>query len=90
AYQRINSGGIGAALATGERGGIAETDAQAMRDSGLAHLLSVSGLHVTAVVGAAWLLTVRLLGLFPALALRVPLPLVAALGGLRRGCPILC
>ena len=76
-----SAGGIGAALATGERGGIAENDAQAMRDSGLAHLLSVSGLHVTAVVGAAWLLTVRLLGLFPTLALRVPLPLVAALAG---------
>lgn len=82
-HERIpgSAGGVGAALATGERGGIAEEDAQAMRDSGLAHLLSVSGLHVTAVVGAAWLLTVRLLGLFPPLALRVPLPLVAALTG---------
>ena len=49
-----------------------------MRDSGLTHLLSVSGLHVSAVVGAAYLLTVRLLALWPWLALRVRLPLAAA------------
>ena len=31
-----------------------------MRRSGLTHLLSVSGLHIAAVVGAAMLLTLRL------------------------------
>jgi len=39
-----------------------------MRRSGLAHLLSVSGLHLTAVVGAVMLLTLKLLALSPALA----------------------
>jgi competence protein ComEC len=38
----------------------------AMRRSGLAHLLSVSGLHLTAVVGAVMLLTLKLLALSPA------------------------
>jgi competence protein ComEC len=49
-----------------------------MRRSGLAHLLRVSGLHITAVVGAAMLLALRLLALSPWLALRFNLVLVAA------------
>ncbi|MEP3188639.1 MAG: ComEC/Rec2 family competence protein [Parasphingorhabdus sp.] len=72
------AGAIGATLATGDRGAISDEDAEAMRRSGLAHLLSISGLHVTAVVGAVYLLVMRLLALFPPLALRVPLPIVAA------------
>jgi competence protein ComEC len=74
-------GGIAAALATGDTGGIPEADAEAMRRSGLAHLLSVSGLHVTAAVGAVMLLVLRVLALSPALALRVPLLMVAAAAG---------
>lgn len=73
-----SAGGIAAALATGDRGGIDEADEEAMRRSGLAHLLSVSGLHVTAVVGATMLIVLRLLALSPWLARRVRLPLVAA------------
>jgi competence protein ComEC len=74
-------GGIAAALATGDQGGIPEEDAEAMRRSGLAHLLSVSGLHLTAVVGAVMLLTLKLLALSPVLALRFRLMLVAAGAG---------
>ncbi len=74
-------GGIAAAFASGDRGGISAEDDQAMRDAGLTHLLSVSGLHVSAVVGGAYLLTLRLLALFPAVALRLRLPLVAAGAG---------
>lgn len=77
--------GIAGALVTGDRGGIAEADDQAMRDSGLAHLLSVSGLHVSAVVGAVYVLFVRGLALFPWLALRVRLPVVAAGAGALAG-----
>ena len=62
-------GGIAAALVTGDRGAISEADEEAMRRSGLAHLLSISGLHVTAVVGFAMLLTMRLFALSPRLAL---------------------
>ncbi|MGB5484081.1 ComEC/Rec2 family competence protein, partial [Parasphingorhabdus sp.] len=72
------AGAIGATLATGDRGAISEADAEAMRRSGLAHLLSISGLHVTAVVGAVYLLLLKLLALFPSLALRFRLPVVAA------------
>ena len=76
-----SEGGIAAALATGDVGAIAEEDAEAMRRAGLAHLLSVSGLHITAVVGATMLVVLRLLALSPWLALRVRLPLVAAGAG---------
>ncbi|HET9639228.1 MAG TPA: ComEC/Rec2 family competence protein [Allosphingosinicella sp.] len=78
-------GGIAAALATGDQGGIPEADAEAMRRSGLAHLLSVSGLHLTAVVGAVMLLTLKLLALSPMLALRFRLVLVAAGAGALAG-----
>jgi competence protein ComEC len=78
-------GGIAAALATGDQGGIPEADAEAMRRSGLAHLLSVSGLHLTAVVGAVMLLTLKLLALSPMLALRFRLVLAAAGAGALAG-----
>lgn len=72
------TGPIGAALVTGEQGHIDEEDAQAMRDSGMAHLLSISGLHVTAVVGFIFLTVSRLLALSPWLALRISIPIYAA------------
>ena len=48
-----------------------------MRRAGLAHLLSVSGLHITAAVGLTMWLVMRLLALSPTLALTGRLPLVA-------------
>ncbi|MDZ4306563.1 ComEC/Rec2 family competence protein [Allopontixanthobacter sp.] len=71
-------GSIAAAFASGDRGGIPEADEDAMRDSGLTHLLSISGLHVSAVIAAAYLLAIRLLALWPWLTLRVRLPVLAA------------
>ncbi|HEV7313514.1 ComEC/Rec2 family competence protein [Sphingopyxis sp.] len=81
-----SAGGIAAALVTGDRGAISEADEEAMRRSGLAHLLSISGLHVTAVVGFAMLLTMRLLALNRRFALAgYVLPLAAAAGALAGG-----
>lgn len=45
------SAGIMGALITGERGEIAKEDNDAMRNSGLYHLLSISGSHVAMVTG---------------------------------------
>ncbi|MEO7737721.1 MAG: ComEC/Rec2 family competence protein [Novosphingobium sp.] len=73
-----SAGGIAAAFASGDRGGIADADEQAMRDAGLTHLLSVSGLHVSAVIAGGYLLTISLLALWPWLTLRVRLPVLAA------------
>ena len=71
-------GSIASALASGDRGAISDADEEAMRDSGLTHLLSISGLHVSALIGAAYLVSIKILALFPAIALRIRLPLVAA------------
>ncbi len=78
-------GAIAAAFASGDRGAISPADEQAMRDSGLTHLLSISGLHVSAVIAAAYMLAIKLLALWPWLALRVRLPLVAAAIGALAG-----
>nr|WP_239017891.1 ComEC/Rec2 family competence protein [Sphingomonas aracearum] len=75
------AGAVAAALATGDQGAIPIEDADAMRNSGLAHLLSVSGLHITAVVGATMVIVLRLLALSPWLAMRWRLPLVAGGAG---------
>lgn len=76
-------GAIAAALATGDQGAIPDDDADAMRRAGLTHLLSVSGLHLTAVVGAVMLLTLKLLALSPTLALRFRLVAISAgVGGI--------
>ena len=80
-----SAGTIAAAFASGDRGAIDQRDDAAMRDSGLTHLLSISGLHVSAVIAAAYWLAIRLLALIPALALRVRLPVVAAACGATAG-----
>ncbi|MBS0479463.1 MAG: ComEC/Rec2 family competence protein, partial [Proteobacteria bacterium] len=73
-----SAGGIAAALAAGDEGAIGQEDSDAMRRSGLAHLLSVSGLHITAVVAATIWAVTRLLALWPWLALRTRIPVIAA------------
>jgi len=78
-------GTIAAAFASGDRGAISEADEVAMRDSGLTHLLSISGLHVSAVIAGAYFLAMKLLALWPWLALRVRLPLAAAAIGALAG-----
>jgi len=70
--------GVAAALVTGDMGAVTQDDNDAFRRSGLAHLLSVSGLHLTAAVGATMFMALRLLSLWPRLALRAPLLLIAA------------
>ncbi|MHA6333480.1 ComEC/Rec2 family competence protein [Qipengyuania sp. CAU 1752] len=76
-----SAGSIAAAFASGDRGAISEADDDAMRDAGLTHLLSISGLHVSAIVAASYFLALKLLALWPWLVLRVKLPLVAAAVG---------
>lgn len=76
-----SAGGIAAALATGDTGAIADEDAEAMRRAGLAHLLSVSGLHITAAVGIVMAAAMRLLALWPRLALTGRVPVIAGAAG---------
>jgi competence protein ComEC len=78
-------GAIAVALVNGDQSLIPPGDNIAMRRSGLAHLLSVSGLHLTAVVGAVMLITLKLLALSPRLALRFRLTIFAAAAGALAG-----
>src|SRR4051794_9627635 len=73
-----STGGVASALITGKRGTMSEALAQGFRDSGLAHLLVISGLHL-ALVGGFVFLTVRAgLALIPFVALRYPTKKIAA------------
>ena len=65
-----DAGAIAAALLTGGQSGISPAAMRAMRDSGLAHLLSVSGLHIAIVIGATAFVARFALALVPAFALR--------------------
>lgn len=78
-------GAVAAAFVTGWQGAIPPAMAQAMRDAGLAHLLSISGLHIAVVVGSVALLARWLLGLWPWLALRAPVPTLALAAGALAG-----
>ncbi|MGG5809523.1 ComEC/Rec2 family competence protein [Falsiroseomonas sp. CW058] len=78
-------GAIAAALVTGSQGAIPAAELAAMRDSGLAHLLSVSGLHMAIVMGAVFAVLRLALAAVPWVALRVPGKAVAAIGGLAAG-----
>jgi competence protein ComEC len=71
------AGAVSAAFVTGRQTAIPPATAQAMRDAGLAHLLSISGLHIAVVVGTVALLARALLALSPWLALRVAVPTLA-------------
>lgn len=73
------SAAIAKALVTGERGGISEATNAAYRDSGLFHILSISGLHMAIMGGAVFWLVRFLLALFPSIALRYPVKKWAAL-----------
>ncbi|MFO1080724.1 MAG: ComEC/Rec2 family competence protein [Reyranellaceae bacterium] len=72
------AGGVVAALLTGEQTAVDKDVVQAMRDSGLAHILSVSGLHIVFVVGLVMGLVRYGIALVPALALRVDAKKIAA------------
>lgn len=72
------AGAVAAALLTGDRSAIPEDVMQAMRDSGLAHLLAISGLHVGLVAGILFVGLRSGLALIPAIALRHPIKKWAA------------
>ncbi|MBU2168791.1 MAG: ComEC/Rec2 family competence protein [Alphaproteobacteria bacterium] len=75
------NGGIAAAMTTGHETWIRRADLEVMRDSGLAHILSISGLHM-AIVGGFVFFAVRFgIAAVPWLVLRMPGKKVAAWAG---------
>ncbi|RPE72786.1 competence protein ComEC [Tibeticola sediminis] len=79
---RARIAGVLAALVTGDQSSIEHADWEVFRTTGVAHLMSISGLHITLfawaaglVVGALWRRSARL-------CLWLPAPTAAAVGGL--------
>lgn len=77
-YAHQDIGGIMAALVTGMRGEISTVTRQAFTDAGLAHLLAISGLHLSLIAGFVFLLIRRGLALSMRLAESYDLKKVAA------------
>lgn len=75
---RDGRGAVAAALVTGETGAIPRPVLDAYRDSGLAHLLSISGLHMGLAAGLVFFVVRGGLALVPAVALRWPIKKWAA------------
>jgi competence protein ComEC len=76
------AGAIAAALITGERAAIPDDAVEWLRSTGLAHVLSISGLHMAIVAGFALLLVRSLLALVAPIALRLPTKKIAAVAAL--------
>jgi competence protein ComEC len=76
------TGGVAAAMTTGHEAWLDPDEVEAMRDSGIAHILSISGLHMAVVGGFAFFLVRLLVAAWPWLALRAPGKKVAAVAGL--------
>ncbi len=84
-FERIEdprAAGVIAALAVGDQASIDSDDWALFRDTGIAHLMSISGLHVTmfawlaaTVIGGVWRRSRRCM-------LALPTPLAARIGGL--------
>ncbi len=76
------TGAVVAALVTGVRGAVVEADNEALRRSGLAHIMSISGLHLALAAGVV-IATIRLgFALLPAIANVWPVKKLAASAGI--------
>lgn len=73
------SGAMASALLTGEHGAIPADVNDAMRDSGLAHLLAISGMNLSLVIGFLFVGTRMALAAIPSVALRFPIKKLAAI-----------
>ncbi len=76
------SAGVAKALIIGERAGIPEEVRDALRRSGLAHILAISGLHMAIMAGSLYWLVRVMLTLAPGIALRFPIKKWAAAAAL--------
>ena len=84
------TGQIANALITGDRGGISEEATEALRRSGLGHILTIFGLHMALVAGAVFAFLRGLFALSSSLALRRPIKKWAAVGALAHCCLLSC
>lgn len=78
----VESGGLAAAMVTGHEAFVPEAQVEALRASGLAHIVSISGLHMAIVGGFAFAGVRLLIAAWPWAALRVSSKKAAAIAGL--------
>lgn len=71
-------GGFAAALVTGQQAFVPQDLIQDMRSSGLAHILSISGVHMAIVGGFVFFGLRAIMALIPPLALNFPIKKIAA------------
>lgn len=71
-------GAFAAAVTTGDRAALSRDTLDTMRDTNLAHLLAISGLHVGLLTGFIFMAVRAGLALIPRVALRVPTKKLAA------------
>ena len=69
ARMQAGAGGFAAAILTGDRAGLIATDVEAMRDTNIAHLLAISGLHMGLLTGFVFTALRVILALFPRVVL---------------------
>lgn len=72
-------GSVASALVAGTRAGISEQTNEDLRKAGLAHILSISGLHMALAAGVVMLSLRSLFALFPSFSVRHPVKKYAAL-----------
>jgi ComEC/Rec2-related protein len=75
-------GDVVAALVTGVRGPVSNADNEALRRSGLAHIMSISGLHLAMAAGGVMALLRILMALPAELSSRFPAKKIAATAGM--------
>lgn len=73
-------GGIAAALITGDKAAIPEEIREVFINSGLAHILAISGLHLSIIAGVVFLIIRRGIALIPPLCLAYNSKKIAAVG----------
>ncbi len=78
ARMQAPAGAVAAALTVGEQNAVPEEVNEVMRDSGLYHILSISGLHLALASGIVFFAVRLLLSLHMGLALRLPVKKIAA------------
>ena len=77
-----SSAAIGRAMVVGDQSAIDDETREVMAASGLAHIYSISGLHLSIVAGGMFFLLRLLLASIPATATRWPVKKIAAAGGI--------